>query len=85
LSLPRLRSAELTARVEVRAAIATAFPDWALALGPDHIIDLKAFGAIGADRSGSFGRVHQHDRPATAVLRRRRSQVKSSEPNSTEG
>ncbi len=40
-------SAELAARVEVRSAIAAAFPDWAPALGPDHIIDLKSFGAIG--------------------------------------
>src|SRR5579863_8714329 len=40
-------SAELTARVEVRAAIAEAFEGWAPALGPDHRIDLKAFGAIG--------------------------------------
>jgi 7-cyano-7-deazaguanine synthase len=40
-------AAELKARVEVRAAIAAAFGEWAPALGPDHQIDLKTFGAIG--------------------------------------
>jgi 7-cyano-7-deazaguanine synthase len=40
-------SAELVARQEVRAAIAGAFPDWAPRLGEDHVIDIRAFGAIG--------------------------------------
>jgi 7-cyano-7-deazaguanine synthase len=40
-------SAELAARQEVRAAIAERFPDWAPRLGEDHLIDIRAFGAIG--------------------------------------
>jgi 7-cyano-7-deazaguanine synthase len=39
--------AELTARDEVRGAIIEAFPAWAARLGPDHVLDLRAFGAIG--------------------------------------
>lgn len=38
---------ELAARGVVRARIAEAFPDWAARLGPDHTLDLRAFGAIG--------------------------------------
>jgi len=38
-------AAELAARLTVRAAIAEAFPDWAL--GDDHLIDIRAFGSIG--------------------------------------
>jgi 7-cyano-7-deazaguanine synthase len=38
---------ELEARLEVRAAIAAAFPDWAPRLGEDVVIDIRAFGAIG--------------------------------------
>src|ERR1044072_5912566 len=38
---------ELQARQTVRARIAAAFPDWAERLGPDHMIDITAFGAIG--------------------------------------
>ena len=38
---------ELTARQAVRAAITARFPDWAARLGPDHLIDIEAFGAIG--------------------------------------
>jgi len=38
---------ELLARQRVRAAIAARFPDWAARLGPDHLIDIEAFGAIG--------------------------------------
>ncbi|MGA2951226.1 MAG: 7-cyano-7-deazaguanine synthase QueC [Caulobacteraceae bacterium] len=40
-------AAELTARQAVRAAIAETFPDWAPRLGDDHLIDIRAFGAIG--------------------------------------
>jgi 7-cyano-7-deazaguanine synthase len=40
-------TAELEARGKVRAAIAEAFPDWAPRLGEDHLIDIRAFGAIG--------------------------------------
>jgi 7-cyano-7-deazaguanine synthase len=40
-------SAELTARGVVREALAARFPHWAPRLGPDHVIDIRAFGAIG--------------------------------------
>jgi len=38
---------ELQARQAVRARIAAEFPDWAERLGPDHLLDIRAFGAIG--------------------------------------
>jgi 7-cyano-7-deazaguanine synthase len=38
---------ELQARERVRAKMAVAFPAWAERLGPDHMVDLKGFGAIG--------------------------------------
>jgi 7-cyano-7-deazaguanine synthase len=38
---------ELQARQHVRQAMAQAFPGWAGRLGPDHLLDLKGFGAIG--------------------------------------
>jgi 7-cyano-7-deazaguanine synthase len=38
--------AELGAREAVRKAICEAFPDWAARLGPDHMVDLTALGAI---------------------------------------
>jgi 7-cyano-7-deazaguanine synthase len=38
---------ELEARVEVRAAIAAAFPRWAGRLGDDTVLDIRSFGAIG--------------------------------------
>jgi 7-cyano-7-deazaguanine synthase len=37
---------ELVARQAVRERIAREFPDWAPRLGPDHTIDITAFGAI---------------------------------------
>jgi 7-cyano-7-deazaguanine synthase len=37
---------ELTARQAVRGRIAREFPDWAPRLGPDHMVDITAFGAI---------------------------------------
>ena len=40
-------AAELTARQEVRRRILEAFPDWAARLGPDHLVDIRSFGAIG--------------------------------------
>ena len=40
-------AAELTARQRVREVIAAGFPAWAGRLGPDHMIDIRAFGAIG--------------------------------------
>lgn len=38
---------ELQARRAVRARIACEFPGWAARLGPDHVLDISAFGAIG--------------------------------------
>ncbi len=38
---------EMQARLAVRAAIVDAFPDWAVRLGEDRVIDIKTFGAIG--------------------------------------
>jgi 7-cyano-7-deazaguanine synthase len=39
-------SVELAARQNVRQRIATAFPQWAQRLGPDHILDMRGFGAV---------------------------------------
>lgn len=38
---------ELTARARVRAAIEAAFPRWRERLGPDRVLDIRAFGQIG--------------------------------------
>ena len=38
---------ELEARGVVRAELARRFPAWAVKLGPDHMLDIKGFGAIG--------------------------------------
>jgi 7-cyano-7-deazaguanine synthase len=38
---------ELEARLDVRAAMAAAFPAWAPRLGEDRVIEIRAFGAIG--------------------------------------
>ncbi len=40
-------SVELACRERIRAALAERFPDWAGRLGPDHMVDLSGFGAIG--------------------------------------
>ena len=40
-------SVELTQRGVVREAMLAAFPAWAARLGEDHLIDIRAFGAIG--------------------------------------
>jgi 7-cyano-7-deazaguanine synthase len=40
-------SVELKARQAVRKAMIAQFPDWAPRMGPDHRINLRAFGAIG--------------------------------------
>ncbi len=37
---------ELTQRPFVRAAMGAAFPAWGERLGPDHVIDIRAFGAL---------------------------------------
>jgi 7-cyano-7-deazaguanine synthase len=38
---------ELEARAHIRAAFEAAFPDWRPRLGPDRVLDIRAFGAIG--------------------------------------
>ena len=38
---------ELECRVRARAEMARLFPAWATRLGPDHVIDIASFGAIG--------------------------------------
>ena len=40
-------SVELRARETVRGAIVERFPHWATSLSEDHLIDIRAFGAIG--------------------------------------
>jgi 7-cyano-7-deazaguanine synthase len=40
-------SVELTQRQVVRNAIVQRFPEWADRLGPDHLMDLRSFGAVG--------------------------------------
>jgi 7-cyano-7-deazaguanine synthase len=47
---------ELQARQAVRARIAREFPDWALRLGEDHMVDIAAFGAL-ADTAMTAERV----------------------------
>jgi 7-cyano-7-deazaguanine synthase len=37
---------ELTAREAVRASVAEAFPAWRGRLGPDHVLEMKGFGAV---------------------------------------
>lgn len=37
---------EMKARLDVRAAMTGAFPDWAARLGEDHVVDLSGYGAI---------------------------------------
>ena len=38
---------ELTARARLRERLTEVFPTWAGRLGPDHVLDITAFGAIG--------------------------------------
>lgn len=38
---------ELECRMRVREQIAARFPDWGARLGPDHLLDISSFGAIG--------------------------------------
>src|SRR5665213_3480655 len=38
---------ELKARDRVRDGLHRAFPDWCARLGPDHLLDIRAFGDIG--------------------------------------
>ena len=37
---------ELDARKAVRARIAARFPDWAVRLGDDHVLDMRGFGSV---------------------------------------
>ena len=37
---------ELDARLKVRNGMLAGFPDWAAKIGPDHVLDLKSFGAL---------------------------------------
>jgi 7-cyano-7-deazaguanine synthase len=48
---------ELDARARVRAEISRNFPAWAARLGPDHVIDIASFGAIGETALTSDARI----------------------------
>jgi len=37
---------ELQARLRVREGLTAAFPQWAVRLGPDHVLDIRSFGAV---------------------------------------
>ncbi len=37
---------ELEARAAVRASVASQFPDWAVRLGPDHMLEIRGFGVV---------------------------------------
>jgi len=60
---------ELEARAVVREAIAQGFPHWAARLGPDAVLDLRAFGAIGETAMTSRRAIEITDRglPSTYV------------------
>ena len=62
-------AAELTARQRVRAELARRFPAWASRLGEDHVIDIRAFGAIGETALTSERAIEVTDRglPSTFV------------------
>ncbi len=58
---------EMAARLEVRAEVARAFPDWAPRLGGDAVIDLTSFGAIGESALTGGARQRSDGLPATFV------------------
>jgi 7-cyano-7-deazaguanine synthase len=60
---------ELEARREVRAALIAGFPDWAERLGADHMLDIRAFGAIGETAMTSDRAIETDERglPSTFV------------------
>ena len=60
---------ELKARQKVRRAILRRFPDWAPRLGPDHRLNLRAFGAIGETAMTSDRAIEMTERglPSTFV------------------
>jgi 7-cyano-7-deazaguanine synthase len=62
-------AAELIARPRVREAIALRFPAWAGRLGADHMLDIKAFGAIGETALTTEGAIEITERglPSTFV------------------
>ena len=60
---------ELKARQAVRKGLLRQFPDWAPRLGPDHRLNLRAFGAIGETAMTSDRAIEVTDRglPSTFV------------------
>ena len=60
---------ELIARQAVRERLARGFPEWAARLGPDHMLDIRAFGAIAETAMTSERTIEMTDRglPSTFV------------------
>jgi len=60
---------ELEARAAVREHLVRAFPHWADRLGPDHVIDLRGFGALGQSALTTDRAIEMTDRglPSTFV------------------
>jgi 7-cyano-7-deazaguanine synthase len=60
---------ELEARQQVRAALIAGFPTWAERLGADHMLDIRAFGAIGETAMTSQRAIKTDERglPSTFV------------------
>lgn len=60
---------EMQARQVVLGAMMDGFPDWADRLGPDHVLDLKGFGAIGGSALTSDREIEMTERglPSTFV------------------
>ena len=60
---------ELIARQAVRERLARAFPDWSGRLGPDHMLDIRAFGAIAETAMTTQRTIEMTDRglPSTFV------------------
>jgi len=60
---------ELKARQDVRAALMARFPAWARRLGADHMLDIRAFGAIGETAMTSERAIETDERglPSTFV------------------
>jgi len=62
-------SVELEARQDVRAALIARFPAWVERLGDDHMLDIRAFGAIGDTAMTSARAIETTERglPSTFV------------------
>ena len=60
---------EMQARQAVRAAFIARFPDWARRLGPDHVLDLRGFGAVAESALTADRAIEMTDRglPSTFV------------------